>query len=246
MSEPALPGTASPKVVFVTGLLSFVAGFVDVVGFVALMGLFTAHVTGNFVLIGAELIAESTTGVLGKLLALPVFILFVASTRLAVLAFERNGRSPVRPLLGAEVVLLTAFLAIGLAARPIASPDAPLAILSGMAGVAAMAVQNAKARLVFGNQAPTTIMTGNTTQAVIDVVDLALPGARDRSAVRSRLARMLPGIATFAIGAIAGALGFAAYSFWCLLAPIVALVVLIVTFPVAPDARRPVATTPNR
>ncbi|MGN8139206.1 DUF1275 family protein, partial [Paraburkholderia sp. 22099] len=34
-------------------LLAGIAGFVDTLSFVALYGLFTAHVTGNFVLIGA-------------------------------------------------------------------------------------------------------------------------------------------------------------------------------------------------
>jgi uncharacterized membrane protein YoaK (UPF0700 family) len=46
-----------------------------------LQGLFTAHVTGNFVTIGAALVF-GTSGVVAKLLALPVFCMVIIVTRL--------------------------------------------------------------------------------------------------------------------------------------------------------------------
>ena len=72
---------APPHPLATSVLLAAVAGFVDTVGFIALFGLFTAHVTGNFVLIGAAL-AGSGDGLLAKLLALPVFMLVVATVAL--------------------------------------------------------------------------------------------------------------------------------------------------------------------
>lgn len=59
------------------GLLAFAAAYVDTVGFIGLFGLFTAHVTGNFVLIGAELVNRHTD-MLVKLSDLTVFVLSVA------------------------------------------------------------------------------------------------------------------------------------------------------------------------
>lgn len=53
-------------------ILSLNAGYVDTAGFLALQGLFTAHVTGNFVTLGAA-IAHGSSGIVSKLLALPVF-----------------------------------------------------------------------------------------------------------------------------------------------------------------------------
>ena len=58
----------------IAALLSFNGGFVDTAGFLGLQGLFTAHVTGNFVTLGAALVLGHH-GIVGKILALPEFIL---------------------------------------------------------------------------------------------------------------------------------------------------------------------------
>jgi uncharacterized membrane protein YoaK (UPF0700 family) len=142
--------------------LAFVTGYVDTVGFVALFGLFTAHVTGNFVLIGSVL-AYPSGSVLLKLLAFPAFIGAVALTRLIVLSLERRNRDPLAPLLLLQCVLLGGFASLGWMATPILSADESLAIWAGLAGVAATGVQNAAARLVLASLAPTTVMTGNVT-----------------------------------------------------------------------------------
>ena len=92
---------------------------------------------------------------------------------------------------------------------------------AGMVGAAAMAVQNAGARLVLSGLAPTTVMTGNVTQWVIDAVDLAR-GAGD-DAVRERARKFIAPIVAFAAGAIVGAFGYVHVGFAALLLPIAVL-----------------------
>ena len=203
--------------------LAFVAGCVDTAGFIALFGLFTAHVTGNFVVIGASLV-ESRRGLLMKLLALPVFIAVVALVRLLVRARERRGRPTGAFLLWLEAGLLALCLAAGIAATPLSDGDAPAALPAGWIGVAAMAVQNAAARLAFKELTPTTVMTGNTTQAVIDAVDLI--GGSAGEGVARRFAQLWPPIVAFAAGAAAGALGYRFGGFTVLVLPILVLVVI--------------------
>ncbi len=208
-------------------LLAFTAGFVDTVGFVALFGLFTAHVTGNFVLIGASLV-QARPGVIVKLAALPTFVLLVAATRLWVRFHERRGQGTREVLLAAQIVLLGGFLGCGIAATPIVDPDAGWAAAAGLLGVSAMAVQNAAARLAFGNLPPTTVMTGNVTQAVIDAVDLLWRDPTEPTdAIRARFAKMWPAVLAFAVGAVGGGLAVAHIGFLCLLCPIAALVGVI-------------------
>jgi uncharacterized membrane protein YoaK (UPF0700 family) len=92
MTQPVLPVEPGPRRI---ATQSFVGGFVDVVGFIALFGLFTAHVTGNFIMLGLEMV-HATKFAIAKLLAVPIFFVMAALTRLSVLHYEKRGVPPWR------------------------------------------------------------------------------------------------------------------------------------------------------
>jgi uncharacterized membrane protein YoaK (UPF0700 family) len=227
ITKTAVDKAEFPSGLTVSTLLAFAAGFVDTCGFIMLFGLFTSHVTGNFVLIGASL-AESRPGLYAKLLAFPAFMVVVAITRLYLLHCERRQRDATRPLLVAQMTFLALFLATGVIASPIRDADAPFVILIGIFGVAAMAIQNAASRTIFAAQAPTTIMTGNTTQVVMDLVELSL--RPDATQAKARLHKMVPPVIAFAAGAVASGLSVAWVGFWSLLCPLLAIAFVCVTY----------------
>lgn len=216
-------------------LLSFVAGYVDTVGFVALFGLFTAHVTGNLVLIGAALV-KTNHGLITKLSALPVFVLVVGATALYARARAQAGRPALPGTLAAQLLFLGGFAAAGTAASPVIDADAPWAVAAGLLGVCAMAIQNATSRLLMGELPPTTVMTGGVTQAAIDLAQLLTIRGADAAAIRKRLGRFVPPVLAFAAGAVAGALAYAAAGFIALLAPMAALLIVLLL------TRKPVPT----
>jgi len=86
--------------------------------------------------------------------------------------------------------------------------------------VAAMAIQNAIHRIHMGALPPTTIMTGNTIQIMIDLADLlrGVPTAT-REAIRTRLSRMSVSVTAFAAGCAAAALIYAKQGIWCFVLP---------------------------
>jgi uncharacterized membrane protein YoaK (UPF0700 family) len=205
----------------IAALLSFNGGFVDTAGFLGLQGLFVAHVTGNFVTLGAALVF-GTHGIVGKLVALPEFIAVIALARLADTALRARHWPAIRILLWSKVALLLAFFALAVTFGPFPDPDSPAALLTGFAGIAAMAVQNAVQRVHFSSMPPTTLMTGNTTQATIDAVDIVVGTEPAQAAtIRGRFARMSLGIVFFAAGCAASALLYWLAGFWCLAVPVV-------------------------
>lgn len=127
-----------------------------------------------------------------------------------------------------QAVLLLGFCAAGVWATPITQPDSLPALLAGIVGTFAMGVQNAHPRVIPRAGVPNTVMTGNVTQAILDVVDLLSAGTADsvRATARARFAKMLPAIVAFALGAACGALGFRYVGFLALLAPVCALAAL--------------------
>ncbi|MEF9672654.1 DUF1275 family protein [Pseudomonas sp. PCH446] len=169
--------------------LSFNGGFVDTLGFLALQGLFTAHVTGNFVTLGVSIV-HGTSGALPKLIALPVFVLVVGLTHLAAVAIHRRGLAPLRLLLVTHTLLLAAFALLAILWGPFTDGDSATALITGMTGVTAMAIQNAISRQHMKGTPPTTLMTGNVTQFAVDV--FALWTERDieqRTIIKQRLNR---------------------------------------------------------
>lgn len=202
------------------GLLAFNGGFVDTAGFLGLQGLFTAHVTGNFVTLGAALI-EGSHGIIGKLVALPEFILVVALARLAGNALRKRGAPVLSTLLITQVLLLAAFFVLAVVFGPFANADSPAALLTGFSGIAAMAVQNALHRVHLPDQPPSTLMTGSTTQATIDLVDLMVGNAGSNDATRMRLRRLAGSILYFAAGCAVSALLYWKIGFWGLAVPVV-------------------------
>lgn len=201
-------------------LLAAVAGYVDTLGFVALFGLFTAHVTGNFVLIGAE-IARPGHGVALKLLAFPVFVLAVALSRWLAMSRALQGQSALKVLMGLQALLLLAFMATGVASE--VAPDHALAwsYAAGLLGAGAMGMQNASSRMLLVKLTPSTVMTGNVTQLVIETTDW-LAGRRD-AGLHERIQRLLFPVVAFAMGAMTGAMGYSSVGFLALLPPALAI-----------------------
>src|ERR1700738_3360619 len=119
--------------------LSAVAGSVDVIGFLALDGLFTAHITGNIVVIAARFVAGGQAA-LSHLLAVPVFMLVLGLTRLFAAWLERARIPSLAPLLLLELVLFVSFVAVRLGTVHPDDPNAASMVCAGMLGVAAMAV----------------------------------------------------------------------------------------------------------
>jgi uncharacterized membrane protein YoaK (UPF0700 family) len=245
-SEPA-PAPAARSVVRVNlltadnvrmGSLSAVAGFVDAAGFATLVGLFPAHVTGE--LVGAAVAVSSghLADELHRLVIIPIFIGAVIVGATVSRACRLRARSPLVPLL----VLMSGLLAFFgmtdflLPRLELHRPELETALREGSV-VAAMALQNVIMRQVLSTSYPTTVMTGNLTQFIIELVELAFAKlwrskeerqrARQKADLRLRLVGTTLGL--FLTSAVLGGFLTASFGSISVLVPALAVATLAVS-----------------
>ena len=205
-----------------SAVLSTTAGAVDVIGFLALGGLFTAHITGNVVIVAAHYVTGGFSQI-GPLLALPVFMVVMGLVTLASSAIARTGTMPLRPLLLLQTALLAGFLLLSVWFGRFTDADSSMAVLAGMLGVSAMATQNVLGKLALKGAPSTAVMTTNITQLTIDLATLVRSrGDSDELAeARSRARMTFPCIVGFVVGCAAGATLEVRFGLWALALPVV-------------------------
>jgi uncharacterized membrane protein YoaK (UPF0700 family) len=147
-------------------------------------------------------------------------MLVLLVTRLLAGGLERAGCNTLGPLLLLQLLSLAVFLVLCIAAGPWIDPNAATAVIAGMFGVAAMAVQNALVQISLRNTPTTAVMTTNVTHFMLDLGGILVGGDQTEAAeARSRAMRTLPVIVGFAAGCGLGAACEAAAGLWSLALP---------------------------
>ena len=142
-----------------------------------------------------------------------------------------------RNLLRLQVALLFIVAALAVWLGPVDNPDGGPALAMGLTLVSAMALQNAAHRTYLAHTPPSTVMTGTTTQVMLDLAELVHGlGAEVAAATRVRFRRMSVSVLVFAGGCGLAALFFAQLGKWCFCAlPLLGIASLIMRDEV-PDA----------
>jgi uncharacterized membrane protein YoaK (UPF0700 family) len=183
-------------------LLALIAGFCDTATFIHMGGVFSAHVTGNFVLFAAAIAQGLQADDYLKIVTLPVFVIAVM---VAMLIGGKHAlpRQKVRRILIAItlLMLLAALLAVAGAQTTVGNRLGNLDVLITLLLVIAMAMQNTIHRFITGPM--TTVMTGmvmNTTAGLVDQFILRTPG--DAQKLPTTGVNPIIMIATFALGCL--------------------------------------------
>jgi len=209
------------KAWFATLVLTIVAGYCDSVTFVASDKIFSAHVTGNFIVFAYQLVKGADGDAWIKLLTFPVFMLSVIAGGWIAARVAKNYF-----LLLCEGIILMVAAAIAYFMGYIENGELtrPMYFVT-MLIVFAMGFQNAFGKLyakeTFG---PTTMMTGNVTQFALDMRAFYTSGFSDTEFLLG-VKKGLITLGGFLAGCVLGAFFGKVFGLVSVLIPGVAMVV---------------------
>lgn len=197
-------------------LLTGLAGYCDTVTFVHMRGVFSAHVTGNFVLFAAALVRGVRPEDYLKLLTFPVFVLSVATGTVMLVLASRRKDVAVGP--GGILWLMALLFAAGagLAGTVLPWRDETITLLV----VFALGLQNALHPFIPGPM--TTVMTGTVTNAVSNATRRLMGDASPAGHAANVNALWL--MAVFAVGCLGAAWAVWSFGFFSLALPAVVAV----------------------
>ena len=203
-----------------TLLLCFAAGFCDTLTFVAAGEIFSAHVTGNFIVFAYDLIKHIDPHGWQKLATFPIFVLAVMlGGRIA----KRSANMYTLLILESLLLIVSGVLSATLLKD---GQDSGWQVqLIVVVIVTAMAFQNTFGKLY--NKATyglTTVMTGNVTQASLDLIRALTTSPADGE-IWASFKKQVILIIGFLAGCLAGALMAKQYGLVAILLPGVMMLV---------------------
>lgn len=214
----------------VAPLQSLIAGMVEVLGFLMLGGLFTAHITGNLVVIAA-LVVHGGSPTAPQVVAVPTHIAALVVVWLIARSSDMRGPALLRPLLLIEFLLLSGVLVLAVRFDIQSNPDAGVASLAAILATSAIACQFAMMRLAVPGAPSTAVMTGNLTNSVLSGLDMLARGQPLLQPDPERLWKTSVIVISFCIGGVVGGLAFLLVRGWAWTLPVI---VSAATLAVAP------------
>ena len=199
-------------------VLAAIAGAVDVIGLLSFK-LFTAHVTGNLVLIAVQLVREGPPK-LDEVISVPVFVIAVAVMWLTSRLSGRQGLLLLRFLLALQFLTLTTVLILCLTSHSFTNPNGLRTGFAAMIAVSAMACQFTMLQLGVPGAPSTAVMTGNLTKAVLSLLEVLTPGVTVAHVDTDRPSKSLELVGSFFGGCLAGALATSQMGDWAWSLPV--------------------------
>lgn len=189
------------KIWSVTLILTAIAGYCDTITFVAADKIFSAHVTGNFIVFAYQMIKGGDGDAWIKLLTFPIFIVSVMIGGWIAAKFINKH---FLLLLEGTLLIGGGIITYSLGYLEDGQIRWPMYLVT-MIVVFAMGFQNAYGKLfpkdTFG---PTTMMTGNVTQFALDLKNVLTYGFRDENYVKG-LRNGIVTLGGFLVGCFFGA-----------------------------------------